>query len=210
MAGLSLCACTTATSHPRALGSAAPIPLPSAIGASSIRAAESPSSLSPSATTASPPVAVSPAGTPSGAAVLSPGALSSADIAAGVRATAQEFFADLNIAFATGDVSKVEAITSPACGCRSLINTIKTTYANKQRIVGVTASVKSLSVVSFIPAGATADTHYQISAGQVVDANGHQVNTSVEDPDEHSAMFITSEHGSWIIQQNTLLNGPTK
>jgi hypothetical protein len=139
-----------------------------------------------------------------------PTAQSSSDIAAGVRTTAQEFFDDLNIAFATGDVTKIEALTSPACGCRSLVNTIKSTYAQRQRIVGVSAVVKSLEVVSFIAGGATADLHYAITAGRILDSNGAQVNTSVSDPDEHSAMFIVKARGTWTVQQNTLLNGPPK
>jgi hypothetical protein len=206
MAALCLCACTTATSHPRALGSAAPIPLPSAIGASSISAADSPSSLSPSATTASPPVAVSPAGTPSGAAVLSPGALSSADIAAGVRATAQEFFADLNIAFATGDLSRFEAITSPGCNCRKAATTITDIYAKGQRIVGVRNTINSIRVTDVGPNSGTVEIFYSISAGRIEDAGGRLVSVTKAEPNGHSYMFIGLLNGGWLILKNTLLD----
>jgi hypothetical protein len=165
-------------------------------------------SVTPSvALSSSAPSSPTTAGTSPSSAASLPTVLSSSDIAAGVRATAREFFDDLNIAFATGDVTKIEALTSPACGCRSLVNTIKATYAQHQRIVGVNAVVKSLQVVSFIAGGATADLHYAISAGRILDSNGAQVNSSIRDPDEHSAMFIVQARGAWIVQQNTLLNG---
>jgi Family of unknown function (DUF6318) len=208
-----LCGCTANPSHPTQLSSApaSQSVLPSGRTSTSPAASVPAPSLTPSVAV-SPTTASSPttAGTSTSPAPSLPAALSSNDIAAGVRATAQEFFDDLNIAFATGDVTKIEALTSPACGCRSLVNTIKATYAQKQRIVGVSTIVKSLQVVSFIAGGATADMHYSISAGQIVDSDGHQVNTSISDPDEHSAMFIVRTRGTWIVQQNTLLNGPTK
>jgi hypothetical protein len=152
----------------------------------------------------------STAGTPTSAADSPPAALSSNDIATNVRTTAQAFFADLNIAFATGDVTKITALTSPTCGCRSLVKLIESTYAQHQRIVGVVANLTSLQVVSFVAAGATADMHYSISAGRILDVSGNQVNTSVDNPDEHSAMFVLGTGGQWIVEQNTLLNAPTK
>jgi hypothetical protein len=90
--------------------------------------------------------------------------------------------------------------------CRSIAKTIHDTYAQHQHIVGVVATVTSLNVVSFVAAGATADVHYSISAGRVIDANGKQVNTSITDPDEHAAMFILGTSGQWVVEQNTLLN----
>jgi hypothetical protein len=153
--------------------------------------------------TASSPT--TPGTSPSSAASL-PTALSSSDIAAGVRATAQEFFDDLNIAFATGDVTKIEGLTAPACGCRSVVKTIQDAYSKHERIVGVVSTVTKLDVVSFFATGATANVHYTISAGRVLDANGNQVNTSVADLDQNSAMFVINVGGKWIVQQNTSLN----
>jgi len=106
-------------------------------------------------------------------------------------------------------VTAIEALTSPTCGCRSLVNSIKQIHAKKQHFVGVVATLKSLQVVSFIDVGATADMHYAFSGGRVVDASGAQVDTSVADSDQHSAMFIMLTGGQWIVEQNTLLNAPT-
>ena len=203
-----VCGCTKA-SHPTQLSTAS--------GSQPI-AATDPASSAPIASTPAPSVAPSvavsssaassptTAGTSSSSATSLPTPLSSSDIAAGVRATAQEFFDDLNIAFATGDVTKIEALTSPACGCRSVVNTIKNTYAQHQRIVGVVSTVTKLEVVSFFSTGATANVHYTISAGRVLDANGTQVNSSVADLDQNSAMFVIKVGGKWIVQQNTSLN----
>jgi hypothetical protein len=156
-----------------------------------------------SPTTASSPTT---AGTSTSPAPSLPAALSSNDIAAGVRATAQEFFDDLNIAFATGDVTKYNALTSPGCACRSIALTIKQTFAQGQHIVGVATTVTSISVGSFVAGGANADVHYTISAGRIVDASGRQVNTSVAQPNGHNLMFIVDVHGSWLVTQSTLLH----
>jgi hypothetical protein len=145
------------------------------------------------------------AGTPTSAANSPPAALSSSDIATGVRAAAQAFFDDLTVAFATGDVTRITALTAPGCGCRSIVKTINDTYALHQRIVGVVATVTSLHVVSFIASGATADIHFTISAGQVLDASGTEVNTALAAPAAHSAMFIMRVGQGWIVEQNTLL-----
>ena len=48
--------------------------------------------------------------------------------------------------------------------------------------------------------------HYTFSAGRVFDSAGAQVDTSVADPDQHSAMFIMLAGGRWIVEQNTLLD----
>ncbi|HEY8728364.1 MAG TPA: DUF6318 family protein [Acidothermaceae bacterium] len=141
---------------------------------------------------------------------MPPGALSSQDIEAGVRATTQEFFDDLNTAIATGDVSKITALTAPACGCRSIVQTIQQTYAQHERFQGVVATLQSQNVVTFLPSGATVDLHFSITAGVVVDADGKQVNTSIGAPAAHSAMFIAREANGWRVQQNTILSSGAK
>jgi hypothetical protein len=167
-------------------------------------------SVTPSvALSSSAPSSPTTAGTSPSSAASLPTVLSSSDIAAGVRTTAQEFFDDLNIALATGDVTKYNARTSPGCACRSIALTIKQTYAQGQHIVGVSTTVTSISVVSFVTGGANADVHYTISAGRILDAAGKQVNTSVAQPDGHNLMFIVDVHGSWLVTQSTLLHeGP--
>jgi hypothetical protein len=195
-------------SHPTKIDSGSPIDRPVASSAPASSAVVASSVVATAAATPSPS---SPAisRTPTAAAQATPVVLSSNDVSAGVSAAAHEFFDDLNIAFATGDLTKFEALTSPGCSCRSISKTIKDTYGLHQRIVDVTVSVKSMRVVSFVTNGASADVHFSISAGRVLDENGTQVNTSVADPNEHSAMFIVNVLGSWIVEQNTRLNALT-
>jgi hypothetical protein len=151
----------------------------------------------------------STAGTPTSAADSPPAALSSNDIATNVRTTAQAFFADLNIALATGNIATYSALTSPGCACRSIAKTIQQTYAQHQRFVGAVTTVKSIDVVSFVALGASADVHYTISPGQILDAHGNQINTSLAQPNGRSLMFVISTNGHWLVLQNTLLKpGP--
>jgi hypothetical protein len=129
----------------------------------------------------------------------------SADVmATHVRATAQAFIDDFNIALATGDVTKIEALTSPTCGCRSLVNTIKQMSASGERYDGVVFTLKSIDV-SFLAAGASGEIKYSISAGRVLDAAGKDVHASSPTPDGDADLFITSANGRWVVQQSYLL-----
>jgi Family of unknown function (DUF6318) len=204
-----LCGCTANPSHPTRLSSApaSQSVLPSGRTSTSPAASVPAPSVTPSVAV-SPTTASSPttAGTSTSPAPSLPAALSSNDIAAGVRATAQEFFDDLNIAFATGDVTKIEALTSPACVCRSIAKMITDIYAKHQHLVGVASSVKTLNVVSFVLGGANADVHYAISAGQILSADGLEVSASPAVLDAHVVMFVISVRGQWLVTQNTRLN----
>jgi hypothetical protein len=208
MISLAMLSGCTAASHPSVLAAAAP-------GSAVAAAVSAPNS--PSASVAASPqssalpgaaatTSTSIAGTPTSAADASPTALSSNDIATGVRATAQTFFDDLNIALATGDVRAYDALTSPYCSCRSIAKTIAQTYSQHQHFVGAATTVTSIDVVSFVAIGASADVHYTISPGRVLDAQGNQVNTSLAQPNGRSLMFVTSTDGRWLVAQNTLLH----
>ncbi|HEY0869262.1 MAG TPA: hypothetical protein VGD55_02595 [Acidothermaceae bacterium] len=207
---LAMLAGCSAASHPSALGPAAsaPIAVAPSVGPSappnSVAASPQPSA-SASASTES----ASTAGTPTTAADSPPPALSSNDVAANVRATAQAFFADLNIAFATGDLTSYNTLTSPGCVCRSIARTIQDMNAEHEHYSGVVATITSLQVVSFIAAGATADIYFSVSAGKVLDAAGKQVDTSLAAPAAHSAMFILRVGPHWIVEQNTRLDPAT-
>jgi len=211
LAAFSLSACTASTSHPSKLTGSVLSPSLPPVTASSSAAVATASTSAPILVVPAESTNASNAGTPtsppnsSPTAVL-PTALSSQDIEAGVRATAQEFFDDFNTAFATGDVARLESITAPQCGCQSLIRTVNDTYAKGQRFQGVIFTLRSISVVSFVAAGATADIRYSISAGQVLDSAGHQVNTADPFPNGHSALFVLRVGGKWIVEQNTLLD----
>jgi hypothetical protein len=134
------------------------------------------------------------------------GSATSADvIATHVRATTRAFIDDLNIALATGDVTKIEALTSPTCGCRSLVNTIKQRAAKDQRFDGVAFTLKSIDAVNFLAAGASVEISYSISAGHIVDRGGNQVETEDATPDGLAEVFVSNINGRWIVYQNVLL-----
>ena len=144
-------------------------------------------------------------GTPTSAATVDPSPPTSADvIATNVRATAQEYIADFNVALATGDVTKIEALTSPTCGCRVLVNTIKQMSAQGQRYDGVTFTIKSIDV-TYLAAGASGDVKFSISAGRVVDAAGNEVRGSSPTPNQENDLFMVDSNGRWIVQQSYLL-----
>lgn len=121
-----------------------------------------------------------------------------------VRATAQAFVDDFNIALATGDTTKIEALTAPTCGCRKLVNTIKQHSAKGERYEGVAFTLKSIHV-SFLAAGASGEIKYSVSAGRVLDESGKQVITTTPTADGDNDLFVISADGRWIVQQSTVL-----
>ena len=110
------------------------------------------------------------------------------------------------MAFATGDLTRFEALTSPGCNCRKAVTTIAGIYAKHQRVVGVVNTVRSIHVASFLNDSGTVEVFYSISAGQIVDSNGHQVSATRPEPNGHSFMFIGLVSDKWLVLKNTLLD----
>lgn len=210
LAAFSLSACTASTSHPSKLSGSVQSPSLAPVTASSSPAVEAASTSTPILVVPAESTKASNAGTPTSPPNSSPtavpsGALSSQDIEAGVRATAQEFYDDFNTALETGEVAAINALTAPSCGCRSLVKTISQTYANHERFVDASFTVRSIDVVSFVGAGATAEVHYSLSAGRVLNAAGVQVDTAKPFPNGHSVLFVLKVGDHWVVEQNTLL-----
>jgi hypothetical protein len=97
-------------------------------------------------------------------------------------------------------------LTSPGCVCRSIAKMISDIYGADEHITGVATTVGSMSVVSFVDAGASADVHYAISAGLILDRAGKQINVSPAVADAHIAMFVIKVRGGWLVTQNTRLS----
>jgi hypothetical protein len=197
---VSLAGCSAGVSHPSALGSASSAPLAVAVSA--------PASPSPiPAASSSVPVNANPtaSGTPTSAVSGDASPPISADvIATHVRATARAFVDDFNIALATGDTTKIEALTSPTCGCRQLVNTIKQMSVTGEHYDNVTFTLKSIDV-GLLAAGGSGDVKYSISAGRVVDATGKGIRTTSPTLDGETDLLIVSSDGRWIVQQSILL-----
>jgi hypothetical protein len=198
-----LAGCSATVSHPSVLGSAGSVP--SAAAPPSPVAATAPVSPSlrpaaPSSGSESPTIS----GTPTSGVDTSANPTSADVSASQVRATARAFIDDFNIALATGDVTKIEALTSPTCGCRSLVNTIKQMSARGERYDGVLFTLKSIDV-SFLAAGASGAINYSISAGRVLNAAGAEVRASSPTPDGRADLFVISANGDWMVQQSILL-----
>ena len=121
-----------------------------------------------------------------------------------VRTTARAFIDDFNIALASGDITKIEALTAPTCGCRQLVNTIKAHSAKGERYDGVAFTLKSIDV-TFLAAGASGEVKYSISAGRIVDAAGKEVSSLSATPDGDADLFVNSPNGRWIVQQSYLV-----
>jgi hypothetical protein len=121
-----------------------------------------------------------------------------------VRATARAYIDDFNIALATGDVTKIEALTSPTCGCRVLVNRIKKMTTDGQRFDGIAFTLKSIDV-TYLAAGASGNVKYSVSAGRVLDVAGKDLGALSPVPDVDNDLFIISSDGNWMVQQSTLL-----
>jgi hypothetical protein len=202
----SLAGCSADVSHPSALGSASSAP-PATTPRSPV-VVSAPTSPSPSPATSAAPVAspsptISETPTSAASGIASP-PTSTDVIAMNVRATARAFIDDFNIAMTTGDTTKIEALTSPTCGCRQLVSTIKQMSVKGERYDGVVFTLKSVDV-RFLAAGASGEVKYSISAGRIVDAAGNEVRASLPTLDGDTDLFIISTDGRWLVQQSILL-----
>src|SRR5665213_1653895 len=207
LGAVSLAGGSADVSHPSALGSATSAP--PATAPRSPTAVSAPASSPPSPAAAAPVWVTSPSpsnsGTPTSAAVGDASPPTSADvIAMNVRATARAFIDDFNIAFASGDTTKIEALTSPTCGCRNLVNKIKQHSAKGERYDGVAFTLKSIDV-TYLAAGATGEIKFSVSAGRILDAAGTAVDTSDAASDGDNDLLIINASGHWIVQQSYLL-----
>jgi hypothetical protein len=202
-----LAGCSAEVSHPSALGTApaaSPVASAPALSATISPVSPSRSDADSSSAVAVPPESPAISGTPTstGSANISP--MPADVVSQHARATAQAFIDDFNIALATGDTTKIESLTSPTCGCRKLVNTIKQMSVAGEHYRGVVFTAKSIDV-GLLAAGASGDVKYSISAGSVVDATGKEVNTTTSTPDAETDLFIVSADGGWIVQQSILL-----
>jgi hypothetical protein len=162
---------------------------------------------SPSPTESSnPSVSAGPtsSGTPTSVASTSLPPTSADLIATHVRATARAFIDDFNIAMATGDTTLIEALTSPTCGCRKLVNIIKQHSAKGERYDGAVFTLKSIDV-TFLAAGASGEIKFSQSAGRILDAAGKAVDTWDATSDGDNDLLIVNTNGRWIVQQSYLL-----
>jgi hypothetical protein len=206
---VTLAGCSANVSHPSALASASSTPPAAIVSAPSPSPAASSTASVPNPTISGTPTSAA-SGTPTSAANVTASPPTAADvIATNVRDTAQEYIADFNIALATGDTTKIEALTSPTCGCRQLVNTINQMSAQGQRYDGVVFTIKSIDV-TYLAAGAAGDVKFSISAGRVVDAAGNEVRGSSPTPNQENDLFMVNTNGRWTVAQSYLLGANNK
>jgi hypothetical protein len=200
-----LTGCSANVSHPTALGTASSAPavaIPPSSAAPPIPPSPRPAEPSKAALSAS--ASPTSSGTPSSTGSASVTPTSANVIATHVRATARAFIDDFNVALATGDTTKIEALTSPTCGCRKLVNTIKAHSAKGERYDGVAFTLKSIDV-TFLAAGASGEIKFSVSAGRILDATGTAVDMWDAASDGDNDLIIINTNGRWIVQQSYLL-----
>jgi hypothetical protein len=157
---------------------------------SSAKSDSAPTKLSPAA--ASPVAAPSPSLTPE----------------AQVEAAVRTYYEAVNAAVATGDTNRMIALTAPGCGCRKLVGTVNSAFANG-RSQGAVFALKSLNVQDVQGNTSSANVTYSVSAYQDLDSRGNVVE-SYEPYDGHDLLYMVKPNGQWIVRDVVHVNAASR
>ena len=148
---------------------------------SSAKSDSAPTKLSPAA--ASPVASPSPSLTPE----------------AQAEAAVQYYFSALNESLDTGDISRLQTLSTPACSCRRLVTRIQDGYANG-RLLGASFIVEQLVVKGVQGITADVEVRYHTSAYAELDTQGHVVRAYQAGPG-HDLMSLAKAGETWQVDQ---------
>lgn len=151
----------------------------------------------PSVTTPSPTPSKSPA--PS----VSP--TGSDASAAGVEAFIKSYYAEINRAIETGDVSTLTSYSVPACPCRRLVESIREKTTGS-RIQGGEFTLSTVSPHDVTPTLAGAEVLYDVAKAEVVKSDGRVIETVKAAPGARDDISVVRYNDRWLVSNVLILN----
>jgi predicted lipid-binding transport protein (Tim44 family) len=127
-------------------------------------------------------------------------------VEAEVEAAVRHYFDVAQKAANTGNTTELESLSTPTCGCRQLVQSIKKTYAHG-RSLGVQFLVHSTQVHDVRNRTAGAIVEFSVSAYRDVDESGRVVQT-YEPVIGRDDMSWVSSQGRWLLTNEVRLEGP--
>jgi len=118
------------------------------------------------------------------------------------------YYEAVNAAVATGDTDRMIALTAPGCGCRKLVDTVNSAFANG-RSQGAVFALKSVTIQEVQGNTSSADVTYTVSAYQDLDSRGNVVE-SYEPYDGHDLLYIVKPTGQWIVRDVVHVNAASR
>lgn len=122
-----------------------------------------------------------------------------------IKAFIESYYAEINHAIATGDVSKLETYSTPACPCRKLVASIKE-KSTGSRIRGGAISLGSVSPHHVTPTLAGAQVLYDVARAEVVTADGRVTESIKAARGAQDDMSLVLYRGKWLVANVFMMN----
>lgn len=133
-----------------------------------------------------------------------PSAAATAASAAGVEAFIKSYYAEINRAIRTGDVSKLATYSTPACPCRRLVASIKEKSTGSS-IRGGEFTLRNVAPHDVTPTLAGAQVLYDVEKAEVVKSDGHILETIPAAPNARDDISMVLYGGHWLISNVLIL-----
>jgi hypothetical protein len=121
-----------------------------------------------------------------------------------VEAAVRRYYDAVNMAVVSGETSSLVQLSTPTCGCRKLVDSIRDSFANG-RSTGAHFSLASVMVQEVQGNTAIADVTYTVSAYQDVDRQGKVVE-SYDLYDGHDLLYFVRQSTAWTINDAVHVN----
>ena len=136
----------------------------------------------------------SPTGTATGAPDPSPSPTPPAEPRAAVEQAVRDYLDAANVAMATGDTTRLRALSTPECTCLRLAESIESLYASGGRAEGARWDLEDLTVVDVTGASGSVRIVFVAPAYQEIRAVAKEI------PAQRFTSLVTlSSGGGWLI-----------
>jgi len=125
--------------------------------------------------------------------------------AASVVAFIKSYYAEINRAIETGDVSTLTSYSVPACPCRRLVESIREKTTGS-RIQGGEFTLRTVSSHDVTPTLAGAEVLYDVAKAEVVKPDGRVIETVKAAPGARDDISIVRYNGRWLVSNVLILN----
>lgn len=125
--------------------------------------------------------------------------------AASVVAFIKSYYAEINRAIETGDVTALSAFSTPACSCRQLLQSIKR-KSTGSKIEGGRFALHEVVPHDVTPTLAAARASYDVGKAEVVKQDGSVIQTIEAETGAQDDISIVRAKGRWLVSNVFLLN----
>lgn len=109
------------------------------------------------------------------------------------------YFAAINTALQTGDLSQYSALHLPGCqACKNLSELVRSTAAKGHRFEGATDVIDSYTIPPVKAPNAVVDVRFRVTPYRIVAADGSEVDTSAGSA-QHTLIVFNLVDGRWLV-----------